>query len=185
MAQPSGPLTTGATAAASDAAHAAVFPPFQAESFGPQLLWFAIAFGALYYLMSKVALPRVATTLHERSARIAADLSDAQRLREQSEAAGAAYEAALAAARDKAKGIAQTTREALATEGEVRRKALEAELAAKLLSAEATIRSSTEAAMANVRDIAADTASAIVERLTGRAPDSARLRSTLDRSLQA
>lgn len=185
MAQPHGPTTTGATAAVPGAAHKAAFPPFQAESFAPQLLWFAIAFGALYYLMSKLALPRVADALHARSRRIGSDLEEAQRFRQRSEEAGAAYEQALAQARDKAKGIAQATREALSTESEVRRKALEAELAEKLAGAEATIRSRTDAAMANVRDIASDAASAIIERLTGRPPDGAKIRSALDRSLQA
>jgi F-type H+-transporting ATPase subunit b len=185
MAQPQGPQATHATTAPPGAAPKAAFPPFQSETFAGQLIWFAIAFGALYYLMSNVALPRVADALHSRSQRIARDLDDAQRLRAESEEAGAAYEAALGAARDKAKGIAQTTREALATETEVRRKTLEAELAGKLADAEATIRSRTDAAMANVRDIAAEAATAIVERLTGRPPDAARIRSALDRTIQA
>ena len=36
------------------------FPPFAKEHFGSQLLWFAIAFALLYFLLSWVALPRVA-----------------------------------------------------------------------------------------------------------------------------
>lgn len=185
MAQPAGPVATGATTTAHEGAHQASFPPFASESFAGQLLWFAIAFGALYLLMSKMALPQVAASLDSRRERIARDLEDAQRLRVQSEEAGAAYEAALASARDKAKGIAQTTREALATEAEIRRKTIEGELAEKLASSEATIRSRTEAAMGNVREIAADAATAIVERLTGRAPERARIQAALDRSIQA
>lgn len=185
MAQPTGPATTGATTAVPGGAPQASFPPFASESFAGQLLWFAIAFGALYYLMSKVALPQVADALEIRRQRIARDLEDAQRLRVQSEEAGAAYEAALASARDKAKGIAQTTREALATEAEVRRKAIEGELAEKLASSEATIRSRTREAMGNVRGIAAEAATAIVERLTGRPPEPSRVQAALDRSLQA
>lgn len=185
MAQPHGPVTTGATTVAPEAAHKASFPPFESHTFAGQLIWFAIAFGALYYLMSKVALPKVAETLEVRRQRIATDLGDAQRLRTESEAAGVAYESALAEAREKARGIAQTTREALATETDVRRKALEAQLAEKLSAAEATIRSRTEAAMANVRDISAEAAAAIVERLTGRAPDPAKISAALDRTAQA
>jgi F-type H+-transporting ATPase subunit b len=43
-------------------------------------------------------------------------------------------------------------------------------LNAKLAQAEQTIAGTKTAAMANVRSIAVDTASAIVERLTGTAP---------------
>ena len=178
MAQPT-VTTTGATPAAGQA----TFPPFARETFVPQLLWFAITFGLLYYLMSKIALPRIATILESRSNRIAADLAEAEALKTQSEAAGAAYQKSLADARNNAKAIAQATRDKLAAESEARRKVLEAQLADKIASSEELIRSSTAQAMSNVHEIAADTATAIVERLTGRAPDRSAVEAALNRTL--
>ena len=163
-------------------AHGA-FPPFASETFASQLLWFAIAFGLLYYVMSRVALPRVAAIMESRSQRIAADLAEAERLRAESEAAGAAYEKSLNDARAKAKAIAQEMREALSAEAEARRKALEAELHERLAVAETTIGARTAEAMGSVRGIAADTATAIVERLTGQAPDRRAVEAALDRAL--
>lgn len=171
------PATTGA-----DAAHKAGFPPFQPETFPGQLLWFAIAFGLLYYLMSKIALPKVGAVLHDRAQRIAKDLDEAQVLRTKAEEASAAYEESLAKARDKAKGIAQETRDKLTAESDARRKELEGELATKLAEAEETIAAGTKAAMANVRGIAADAASAIIERLTGRPPEKPAIEAALDRN---
>lgn len=165
--------------------HGGGFPPFQAQTFGPQLLWLAITFGALYWLMSKVALPRVESVLKTRSDTIGRELEEAQRMRTQSEEAGAAYEKALADAREKAKGIAQESRDKLTAESDQRRKALEADLAGKLAAAETTIRSGTEAAMSNVRTIASEAAAAIVERLSGQAPDGSALQAALDRSVKA
>jgi F-type H+-transporting ATPase subunit b len=156
------------------------FPAFRTETFGGQLLWLAITFGLLYYLMSKIALPRVQTVLDDRRHRIGADLEQAAASRSRAEEAGQAYEQSLAEARAKAQAIAQETRTALTTESEVRRKAVESELAAKLAESEATIRARTESAMANVREVATDAASAIVERLTGRAPDPAAIETAYD-----
>jgi F-type H+-transporting ATPase subunit b len=167
------------------AEHSGVFPPFQTETFASQLLWLAIAFGILYYMMSKVALPRVTDVLENRRERMARDLADAEAMRSQSEAAGAAYQASLAEAHNRAKEIAQETRNALAAEADSRRKALEADLAAKIAESEAAIRARTEEAMASVRGIAADTASAIVERLTGRAPDPSAVAVATNRVLSA
>ncbi len=163
-------------------AHGA-FPPFASETFASQLLWFAVAFGLLYYVMSRIALPRVAAIMESRSQRIAADLAEAERLRAESEAAGAAYEKSLNAARAKAKAIAQEMREALTAESEARRKALEAELHERLVVAETTIAARTAEAMGSVRGIAADTATAIVERLTGQPPDRGAVEAALDRTL--
>lgn len=162
--------------------HGGAFPPFQSETFASQLIWFAITFALLYVLMSRVALPRIAEVLHERSVRLAKDLEDAQKLRVESEAASAAYEQSLADARAQAKAIAQEKRDALAAETEAKRKVLEAELAEKLAAAEATIRAKTAEAMGNVRGIAVETAAAIVERLTGKVPDRATVEAALDRT---
>jgi F-type H+-transporting ATPase subunit b len=146
------------------------FPPFQKETFASQLVWLALTFVLLYVLMSKVALPRIAAILADRGKRVADDLAAAERLKEQSDTANAAYQKALADARARAQAIAGDTRQRQAAEAEETRKRLEAELRERLLTAEKSIDATRTAAMANVRTIAADAAGAIVERLIGQAP---------------
>jgi F-type H+-transporting ATPase subunit b len=146
------------------------FPPFQAQHFPSQLVWLTLTFLLLYALMSKVALPRIAAIFAERSKRISDDLAAAQRFKEQSEAANAAYQKSLADARSNAQAIANATREQQAAAAEATNKRLEAQLQEKLAAAEQSIAATRAAAMANVGSIAADTASAIVERLIGTAP---------------
>ena len=186
MAQPSPGPTTGTnatTGAAPAGGHGAVFPPFQSSTFAGQIIWFAITFGLLYYVMSRIALPRVGALMHERQVRLAADLEAAQKAKAESDAAAVAHEKALADARKNAEGIALETRAKLGAEADAKRKQLEAELAERLAASEATIRARTAEAMGNVRDIAADTASAIIERLTAQAPDRAAIDAALDRTL--
>lgn len=146
------------------------FPPFQRETFASQLVWLTVTFVLLYVLMSKVALPRIGSILAERSKHIADDLAAAQRFKEQSDAAHAAYEKALADARSRAQGIANATRERQAAEAEATNKRLEAQLHERLAAAEQSIAATRTSAMGNVGTIAAETASAIVERLIGKAP---------------
>lgn len=151
------------------AGHSA-FPPFQAEHFPSQLVWLTISFALLYALMAKVALPRIGAILAERSRVIGDELAAAERLKERSDAAHAAYERALADARARAQGIAGGTRERQAREAEELHKRLEAQLHERLAAAEQSIARTRTAAMGNVHAIAADAASAIVERLIGTAP---------------
>jgi F-type H+-transporting ATPase subunit b len=150
--------------------HGGGFPPFQKETFASQLIWLALVFVALYLLMSRIALPRVGAILDQRSQRIDGDLAEAQRLKDEADAASAAYEKALADARGRAQTLANERREVEAARAETARKELESKLNAHIAEAEKAIARTRTAAMANVREIATGTAAAIVERLIGRAP---------------
>ena len=174
----------GTTAHTEADAHGRVFPPFQKDTFASQLVSLLIAFVALYLIVSRIALPRVGSVLDERQNRIEGDLADAQKLKDQSDGALKAYESELAAARSRAQAIGAETREKLSAASEAERKTLEEQLAVKLAEAEKTIASTREAAMGNVRGIAADAAAAIVQQLTGLAPDGKSVDSAVDASLK-
>lgn len=172
----------GATAhTEADGGHKAPFPPFQKETFASQLVSLTIAFVALYLISSRLALPRVRQTIDDRENTIKGDLAQAQKLTDESDAALKAYEAELAAARARAQAIGNETREKLNAAADAERKALEERLSVKLADAEKTIASTRVAAMSNVRGIATDAAAAIVQQLTGAAPDS----NLVDRAVEA
>jgi len=177
--------TTHATTQAHGGSHGGggTFPPFDGSTMLSQLLWFAIAFGALYWLMSKVVLPRVASILEERETRVATDLDAAAKLKADTDHAIAAYEKALADAKAKAQAIATETRDRLQGETDARRKAIEADLAVKLEAAEQQITASKAQAMTNVRGIAVDAAQAIVQQLVGTAPSVADVEAAVARTL--
>jgi F-type H+-transporting ATPase subunit b len=146
------------------------FPPFNKETFASQLVWFAIFFIALYILIGRFAIPQIGGIIEARRGRVEGDLAEANRLKEQSDAALKAYEKSLADARTRAQALANETRDKLNAEAEERRKTLESQLNAKLAEAESTIAATKAAAMANVQGIAVETAAAIVERLIGTLP---------------
>lgn len=163
--------TTAGTEVPSDAHGAEVgFPPFDSTTFASQLLWLAITFGLFYWIIKNVAVPRIAGILEDRKDRIAGDLAEANRLKEETDEAIAAYEQALAEARAKAHSIAHDTREKLKAENDARREKAEAELADKLAAAETKIAGVKEEAMSQVGDIAGETTTALVEALMGKAP---------------
>jgi F-type H+-transporting ATPase subunit b len=150
--------------------HEGGFPPFQSQTYASQLVWLVIAFVLLYALMAKIALPRITTIMESRQKRIADDLAEAGKLKQQSDQAVADYEKALTDAHARATVIANETREKQQAQADARRKTLEDELNTKLAAAEKTIADTKSAAMANVRGIAEDATRAIVERLLGEAP---------------
>ena len=160
------------------------FPPFQKDTFASQLVSLAIVFVALYLIVSRIALPRVGGVLDKRQNTIEGDLAEAQRLKDESDGALKTYEGELAQARSRAQAIGAETREKLNAASEAERKTLEQRLSLKLAEAEKTIGSTREAALRNVRGIAADAAAAIVQRLTGVVPDGASVGQAVDASLK-
>jgi len=174
---------TGAHTGA-DGGHGGGFPPFDSSTYPSQLVSLAVAFVALYIIVSRFAVPRVGGIIEARHNAIEGNLSEAQKLKDESDAALKAYEGELAAARSRAQAIGNETREKLSASAEAERKALEAKLAGKLADAEKQIAATRTAAMRNVKSIAADAAGAIVQRLTGTTPDSATVKKAVDASLK-
>ena len=184
MAESHGGAKGAAAHTETEGGHKAPFPPFQKDTFASQLVSLLIAFVALYLIVSRIALPRVGSLLDERQNKIEGDLADAQKLKDASDGALKAYESELAAARSRAQAIGAETREKLSAASEAERKTLEQRLSVKLADAEKTIASTRETAMSNVRGIAADTAAAIVQRLTGVVPDGTSVDRAVDASLK-
>jgi F-type H+-transporting ATPase subunit b len=155
------------------------FPPFNSANFPSLFIWFVLSFGLLYLLMSRIALPRVAGILEARQHKISADILDAHNKRKEADQAAADYQKTLTDARTNAQTLAQETHGRLAAEAEAKRQALEAELAARLASAEKQIEETKAKAMANVDQIAQDTAVAMIEHITGRPADASAIASAI------
>lgn len=157
-----------------DAAHGGGgFPPFEPEFYPSQLLWLAITFGLFYIFLKKVVLPRIGTILEVRRDRIAQDLDHAARMRDEADAAIAAYEQELAEAKSKAGDIGQKARDKAKADAEAERRRVEADLDVKLADAETRIAGIKQSALKDVGAIAEETASAIVQELVGGKPDKA------------
>jgi F-type H+-transporting ATPase subunit b len=144
------------------------FPPLDPDTFAPQLFWLAIAFGLLYVLLKRLALPRVGEAIEERRERIERDLANADSLKVETEQALASYERALAEARAKANAIAKDVHASLTAEVDAERAKLDAQIAQKIADAEARIAQERARAMAGIGSIAGETAGAIVAKLIGK-----------------
>lgn len=160
------------------------FPPFDPEFFVPQLIWLVISFAILYVAMSRIALPRVGGILESRRERIAGDLDKAAELQEQTDEAIAAYEKALADARATAHGIAGETRDQMKAETDALRAEADAKIDEQLAAAEARISDTKDKALAGVREVASETAVAIIQRLTGEQADATAVVAAVDGALE-
>jgi F-type H+-transporting ATPase subunit b len=156
------------TAVPESGAQPKVFPPLDAGTFVPQLVWLALTLGLLYVLLRRVVLPRVGEAIEERADRIKRDLEQAEKLKGETEDALANYEQALAEARAKSNAMAKSMRDKLTAEVDKERAKVDAAIAAKLSEAERRIADTKGKALGSVGDIAGDVAGAIIARLIGK-----------------
>jgi F-type H+-transporting ATPase subunit b len=147
-------------------------PQLNPLDWGPQLIWLVLTFGILYVLMKRIALPRIGGVIEARKAKISGDLAEAERLHRETQEAIAAYEQALAEAKQKAHTIADQGRAKLKAEMAEERAKLDRELAAKAAEAEKRIEKARASALKDVNVVAADVATDLVKRLIGIAPSS-------------
>jgi F-type H+-transporting ATPase subunit b len=158
-------------------------PQLEVSTFIPQLVWLAITFVLLYALMSRIGLPRVGGAIEARRSRVDDDLSDATRLKSQAEAVLAAYQATLVRARADAQAAVKETTDRMAAEAAERQRQLGEALARQTAEAERQIAAAKQRALAELPAIAIEVARSVTEKVTGSAPDPARLAADVDHAL--
>lgn len=154
-------------------------PQFAIDTWLGQIVWLVISFGILYFILSRFILPRIGGGITERSDRIADDLDAAGRMQKEAEQAGRAYDSAVADAKAKAHNIAETTRKSVDAEIAKEVEVAEHDFSVKQASADARIRKIKEAAMAKIDTVAADTTSALIEKLLNIKPTAAQVKSAV------
>lgn len=176
-------VVEGHTVAPGDAEHGGGgLPQFNVEYWGGQMIWLVLLFAILYALLSKVFIPRLRKVVETREAAIEGALAAARQVQAEANLQSAEARAQVEEARSRAGRMAADAKAAAAAERARRTAAEEAVLAQRLSEAEGRIAAARGEAMSNVKTIAADTAEAIVERLTGRAASQGELAAAMPAS---
>lgn len=142
-------------------------PQFELEWWGGQIVWLLIIFAVLYVLLAKVFLPRLRGVQDERASTIANAVAAARQVQDEAGVQAETAKAEVNKARADARATAAAAKARTAEDAARRQAAEEAEVAGRIAEAETAIRRTRDAAMTNVSTIAAETAQAMVERLTG------------------
>lgn len=159
-------------------------PQFEPTWFASQIFWLVVIFFVLYRLISRQVIPKVASVLAEREGRIQGDLDLAKTRRDELEAMRAAYEADLAKARAAAQDELRSAQMRMAEKQAAALEVVSKEIAAQATVAEQRIAVEKSNAMADLRNVAVDVASAAAGRL-GSTVDQSRVEAAVDASMGA
>ncbi len=160
-------------------------PQLDIATFPSQILWLAITFAALFIVMWKVAVPRIAAVLESRQRRIEDNLDKAAEFKKDAEAAIEAYEKAIAEARASAQSMINETAQSIAADVAAQEAELADKLQTRIAESEAAIAEAKTAAISSIREMAEDVAATAVEKLVGDAPDSSTVGKAIDSAMKA
>ena len=159
-------MATQKSTAANDATSG--MPQLDFSTFGNQIFWLIVTLVIIYLILSRVALPRIAAVLAERSGTISNDIAAAEDLKAKAVAAEEVYNKALTDARAEAAKIIATTKIDIKAELDAAIVKADAEISQKAADSEKVINDIRKTALESVEEVAKNTAMALVSALGGK-----------------
>lgn len=144
-------------------------PQLDFSTWGNQIFWLVITLVVIYLILSRVALPRIASVLAERQGTITNDIAAAEDLKAKAQDAEAAYDKALIDARAEAGRIVAETKAGIQADLDKAIATADTKIAAKAAEGEKVIAEIRAGALDNVKVVAKDTAKEIVAAMGGKA----------------
>lgn len=152
-----------------EAVAAAGMPQLDFSTFPNQIFWLLVTLLVIYFVLSRVALPRIGSVLAERKGTITNDLAAAEELKQKAVGAEKAYNDALVSARAEAGKIVAAAKADIQKDLDKALAKADAEIAAKSAESEKRIGEIKAGAMEAVTEVAKDTARELVAALGGKA----------------
>ncbi len=199
-----GPATPDTTIAATDAGHAVAtgptvhdvaaatghapeaatgMPQLDVTTFANQIFWLVLTLIALWWILSRIALPRIHGVLADRQNAITGDLGAAEEFKRKAREAEEAYDRALATARGEAQGIAAEQKAAAQVRIDAAIAHADAEIAARASESERRIGEIRAGSLEDARSVAREVTAELVRAFGGQADDAA-VAAAVDRRLQ-
>lgn len=164
-----------AVAGAADAAHGAAghaasapgMPQLDFTTFGNQIFWLLVVLAVIYWVLSRIALPRIGGVISDRQGAITGDLMAAEEFKQKAKEAEAAYDKALADARAEAGKIIAANKAEMQKELDAAIAHADAEIGARAAESEKRIGEIRASAVEDARSVAREVTAALVEKFGG------------------
>ena len=144
-------------------------PQLDFSTFSNQIFWLVVTLVVIYFILSRIALPRIGGALADRAGTITNDLVKAEELKQRALEAEQAYEKALADARAEAQSINVAMRAEIQAQLDVELAKADAQISARTAEAALALSEIRSSAMVSVKDVAKATAKEIVAVMGGKA----------------
>lgn len=142
-------------------------PQLDLTTFANQIFWLIITMLVLYWVVARIALPRIGAVLSDRQGAMTGDLMAAEEFKLKAKEAETAYDKALADARAEAGKIVAANRAEIQKELDAAIAHADAEISARGAESEKRIREIRDSADTDAREVARDVAAELVRAFGG------------------
>lgn len=140
-------------------------PQLDFSTFPNQIFWLVVSIVVLYFIVAKVALPRIGSVIEDRHNAVANDIEQAAEFKRKAEDAEAAYNAALAEARSEAMRIAGEAKAEIKADLDAAIAKADAEIAAKAAESAGRIDEIRKSALKSIEEVAGVAANDIIAKI--------------------
>ena len=152
---------------AKDAAKSTL-PQLEPDYIGGQVFWLVIIFGLLYYVVSKIGLPKLVDVLEHREERIANDLRKAKELQKEAQYLEARFRQEQEAARKKSHSIVEDARKSIEDQIKAAQAKQASDAALAIHKTEQRIEKARQQSMREIQEIVRDIAGNAYEKVSGK-----------------
>ena len=132
-----------------------------------QIFWLVIVFTSLYFIVSKIFLPKITFTIENRKSKIVNDLNEAQKLKESAENKLKEYNKIIENSKKEAQKIISEGRKKLNEDIEIKKKKFDKEIEKELGSVEKEINELKKNSISDITKIAENTSTEIIKQIIG------------------
>ena len=149
------------------AAESGGMPQLNPEFWISQIFWLTLTFGTLYFILSKLILPKISANLELRKSQIQENIEAAEKQRESSEAKIKEYDEIILKSKLEAKNIFREAREKVIKDINSKQNVLDKQIDEEIQKAEKEIQILKDNAPAKINKIAIETSSELLKKLIG------------------
>ena len=149
------------------AAESGGMPQLNPEFWISQIFWLILTFGILYFVLSKLILPKISNNLESRKSQILDNIEAAEKQREDSETKLKEYDEIITKSKLEAKTIFNQARERALKDINCKREVLDKQIDEEIAEAEKEILALRKSAPNKINKIAIETSSELIQKLIG------------------
>ena len=132
-----------------------------------QIFWLILVFSSLYFIVSKIFLPKITLTIENRKSKIVNDLNEAQKLKENAEVKLKEYNKIIENSKKDAQKIISDGRKKLNEDIEIKKKKFDAEIEKELQAVEKEIKELKKNSISDIAKIAESASTEIIKQIIG------------------